>query len=195
MELMNTDILHWEYYITLEGDLLECRRYVEFHSGNMNTYSIEFVRLLLSICSEIDVLAKAVCQQINPKTTPQNITDYRNVIEPALSLSIFKIEDLQTQTTVLPFNEWAKQDSPSWWKDYNAVKHDRRNNYQKATLNNSIYSLAGLFTLNVYHYHRAVINADLWPESKFFKPSVRVIKRKISGIAGYQLPHVEKFQS
>src|SRR5207249_8817300 len=60
--LMRLGFLHWDYYLVLENDLLSCRRYVEFHSTNMQVYSIEFVRILLATCSEIDVVAKGLCK-------------------------------------------------------------------------------------------------------------------------------------
>lgn len=45
MVLTNIDRLHWDYYLSLENDLLNCRRYVEFHDSNTKTYSTEFLQI------------------------------------------------------------------------------------------------------------------------------------------------------
>ncbi len=82
-------MLHWDYYIALENDLLACQRYVEFHEANMKVYSVEFVRLLLATCSEIDVLAKSLCCQIDADSKARDIRDYRTTLEPALSFASF----------------------------------------------------------------------------------------------------------
>lgn len=49
---------NWQYLITLDSGLKELSRYVDIRSENFNTFSIEFVRLLLAAGSEIDVVAK-----------------------------------------------------------------------------------------------------------------------------------------
>lgn len=58
---------HWRYFIALEQDLEGTTRYVEPAEDNFKTYSVEFTRLLLSACSEIDVVCKVLCQKIDPR--------------------------------------------------------------------------------------------------------------------------------
>ena len=51
---------YWDYYVELENELLETRRYVAFSESNFNTYSIEMLKLLEAVCSEVDVLLKVL---------------------------------------------------------------------------------------------------------------------------------------
>ena len=71
---------NWQYLITLDLDLTEVSRYVYIRSENFGTFSIEFVRLLLAAGSEIDVVAKLLCEKINASKDCNNINDYRAVI-------------------------------------------------------------------------------------------------------------------
>ena len=54
---------HWRYYLELEQEFLNTRKYVEFHELNNATYSIEFLKLYLAVCSEIDVLGKILAER------------------------------------------------------------------------------------------------------------------------------------
>ena len=56
---------HWSYYMSLEDDLIETSRYVEICEDNFDTYSTRFTRLMLSAASEVDVVAKILCGQID----------------------------------------------------------------------------------------------------------------------------------
>ena len=59
-------ILHyWQFFLAIEADLANTARYVEFADQNMGTYSIEYVRILLSAGSEVEVVAKLLCNRIN----------------------------------------------------------------------------------------------------------------------------------
>src|SRR5689334_22322111 len=71
---------YWEYFLTLDSDLETIARYVQFDSKNFKTYSIEFVRLLLATCSEVDVVAKLLCEIIAPNKSAENINQYRSII-------------------------------------------------------------------------------------------------------------------
>lgn len=50
---------YWKYYLALETRLLETERYVEFDLSNGTVYSMEYMMLFQTICSEIDVVGKA----------------------------------------------------------------------------------------------------------------------------------------
>lgn len=49
---------YWDYYLELEREVAEVRKYVEFDKSNYNCFSIEFLKLYQAICSEIDTLGK-----------------------------------------------------------------------------------------------------------------------------------------
>lgn len=189
MILTHRDRLHWDYYLTLERDLLECRRYVEFHDTNMKTYSTEFLQLFLLACSEIDILSQRICEIINPNSKPRNMEGYKSIIEPLLHLSTFEVNSLYNQSPIKPFQEWRYQDHPQWWGDHNAVKHDRYHCYENANLQNTLWSLAGLYVLNIYYYYNYLREAELRPQSNLFRPNVKVERASTIMTYGYRLPH------
>ena len=59
--------LHWRYFLLLEEDLMLLARYIEFARDNYDSYSVELGRILLSAGSEVDVVAKQVCQKVDPR--------------------------------------------------------------------------------------------------------------------------------
>ena|ERR1035437_1453020 len=56
----------------------------------------------------------------------------------------------------VPWESWAKDESPDWWQSYNKVKHERNRHFNKATLNNALHALAALLAIN-YVYCRLEI--------------------------------------
>ena len=71
---------YWQYFLTIEDDLIKLSRFIEFDSENYSTYSIELVRILLVSCSEIDVLLKLLCKELKPDCDCKNIGEYADVI-------------------------------------------------------------------------------------------------------------------
>ena len=57
---------YWQYYRELEDEIIATRRYVDFDQGNFSTFSVEYLKLYQAICSEIDVLGKAIAHEIDP---------------------------------------------------------------------------------------------------------------------------------
>ena len=69
---------HWEYYLVLEKDFLETERYISFdlgdnylyddrettNIGNSMTFSNEYIKQYQTICSEIDVVMKSICNEL-----------------------------------------------------------------------------------------------------------------------------------
>ena len=141
---------HWAYYMSLEDDLIKTSRYVEICKDNFETYSTQFARLLLAAASEVDVVAKMVCRQIDPSGEYGNIDDYRKTIVskfPAIPRLVLGIEwnDLRIQ----PWSQWAESDasSPDWWRAYNRVKHERNSHFKQGNLQNTLGAIAGLYCL------------------------------------------------
>lgn len=123
----------WPFYLRLEDDFLTSLNYVNFAPDNYSTYSIEFERLLLSICSEIDVLCKLLCKKIDPDKSPSAILEYASILCGFGSFISTKIRYERNALEVSPFSTLTPQSSPSWWQAYNKVKHNRteHENYKK----------------------------------------------------------------
>ncbi|MBL7203504.1 MAG: hypothetical protein ISS63_04110 [Desulfobacteraceae bacterium] len=144
---------HWQYLITLDSDLKEVSRYVDIKPENFATFSIEFVRLILAAGSEIDVVAKVLCDKIDSSGTYRNINEYREAITnrfPNFYSMLIDIPQYELQLT--PWDDWNQNRNPSWWTAYNSVKHKRDRNFHDANLENTINAVAGLFTM-IWHLH------------------------------------------
>jgi len=145
---------HWQYLITLDSDLHKCSRFVDINSQNFRTYSIEFVRILLAAGSEIDVVAKILCNCIDSTKSYGNINEYRDTIIakfPKFPSMIIDVPQYELQLT--PWNEWSQHRNPNWWRAYNDVKHERDNYFADANLENTLNAVAGLFVVVWYLHH------------------------------------------
>ncbi len=177
------DSRNWRFFLTIEADLAATERYVEFSDGNMQTYSIEYARLFLATCSEVDVVAKLLCRCIDRQEKPGKINEYRKLILrqyprfPSMEV-LLPSHGIQRS----PWSGW-KSKSPSWWKSYNDVKHTRHEQFKKASLENVIDAVAGLFCLELYlyGYHPRFRREDLAPW-----PALLTIKEEPPGCIGLE---------
>ena len=156
---------HWEYFLVLEKDFLQIERFVSFdlgdnilynnkscnNYGNSLCYSNEFVKQYQSICSEIDVLLKIICLELNGSSNADNMKDYTNEVLNEWS-EITDQKVTMKGIELQPFMNWKVNPfkSPDWWTPYNKVKHERITNYEKANLKNVLNSLAALYILEQY---------------------------------------------
>lgn len=141
---------HWSYYMSLEDDLFATSRYVEICEDNLPTFSTQFTRLLLAAGSEVDVVAKTLCGQIDPSGKHSNIDDYRKVIVPTFPAIPHIVMGIQwNPLRVQPWAPWASPSpsNPAWWRAYNSVKHERNTNFKSGNLRNALEAIAGLYCL------------------------------------------------
>ena len=141
---------HWNYYRSLVEDLDRLARYVEFSRDNFRTYSIEMVRLLLAAGSEVDVVAKLLCDKAAPSSLRRNILDYQKIVLPKYpDICSIVVSMPRYSLEFIPWQGWENE-SPAWWTSYNQVKHTRNDHYSEACLGNVLYSLSGLCVLVSY---------------------------------------------
>lgn len=141
---------HWSYYLSLEDDLITTNRYVEICEDNLDTFSTQFTRLLLAAASEVDVVAKTLCAQIDPHSKPKNIEEYRQLIVPEFpAIPAIEMGIEWNPLRIKPWESWAASDpsSPDWWQAYNGVKHERNTNFRSGNLRNALEAIAGLYCL------------------------------------------------
>ena len=146
--------LHWNYFLALESDMERVSRYVEFCDANFDVFSIELARLLFAAASEVDVVAKLLCELLDPPAPRGNINEYRMVLTRALpELSSTKVFVPRYGLWFEPWSSWAiGTDNPPWWRSYNQVKHARDAHFHEATLTNALQALGGLMILTFYLY-------------------------------------------
>ncbi|MFU8786893.1 MAG: hypothetical protein ACNA7U_06535 [Candidatus Izemoplasmataceae bacterium] len=169
---------YWAHYLYLESDFIETNRYVSIDSANYSTYSIEYLKLLQTICGEVDVVFKVMLQHIDSNYEGQNIQDHFNFIM-SNQRDLFSKEPKEefSNNIVKPFEVWNTNTTYiplTWWKSYNKVKHNRTGidagieNYKLANLENTINALAALFILNLYLCKKIVRNPN--PNAEIFSP-------------------------
>jgi hypothetical protein len=145
---------NWQYLRTLDSDLEDVARYVDIKRENFGTFSIEFVRLILAAGSEIDVVAKLLCEKIDGSKPCRNINDYRDIIMakyPKFHSMIIDVPQYEIQ--LVPWEPWKDNCNPDWWTAYNSVKHQRDTHFQDANLQNTINAVAGLYIM-IWYLHR-----------------------------------------
>ena len=163
---------HWQFFESLDDDLYLLSRTIEFSKNNFSTHSVQLARLYLSICSEIDVVAKLLCARIAPTQTPENIFQYRLLIASKFpNFAALQIEMPREDLNFLPWQSWASDKNPHWWTSYNQVKHERNKFYQEANLGNVLESAAGLLVLLTY-FHQP----DLYDKHPTIQPDFRTMK-------------------
>lgn len=176
--------LHWNYFLALEQDLEGASRYIEFCDGNLQVFSIELAHLLLAASSEVDVLAKCICEIVAPGAARDTINDYRlNITKEeklpirisakalipnpayATKISALELRIPRCGLAFIPWENWATGTNPDWWRSYNHVKHERNRYFHEATLQNAVNALGALLIMN-YYYYRLILTAKK-PESRW----------------------------
>lgn len=153
---------HWQYYRSLSEDLEKLSRYIELSPDNFSVYSIELTRMLLAVGSEIDVVAKLLCEQVDQTSQTRNIVDYGEILLPEYPNLVSVVVSIARQgISFTPWEDWTLAQRPTWWGAYNDVKHQRNVNYVKANLENTLNALAGLCVFNCYLYFKDCISAGI----------------------------------
>lgn len=145
------DKLHWNYFLALENDLETLTRYIEFDRANFNVFSIELAHLLFAAASEVDVLAKRICEVVNPAAPRNNIDNYRAVMlgcDKLSKLPTLEISIPRYGLKVKPWVSWSKNENPAWWRNYNDVKHERNKHFHEATLENVLNAMGVQLAFN-----------------------------------------------
>lgn len=194
---------YWNYYLELENEFLQVRKYIEFSEGNFKTYSIELLKLYQAVCSEIDVVGKIFASEINSSFIVNNktnifkwwfeiqyefkfkkdnctINEYEVRLLDLISIKPWKkfiVEKYKDKKGMVRFRCSENYNIPTWWKDYNKVKHQRislskndkiNENYTKANLKNTAESFGALYIL-LLAYAEVLNIEDRLTVSKLFE--------------------------
>lgn len=181
---------YWRYYLEIEKQFSLTMRYVEAVPYNYYTYSIEYTQLLMTICSEIDVLGKVIAQYCD-SSFDYNKSDIRKwglIFQQNYSELQSKIVYFNERIEINPFKSWKYEVRQNrngqnymalsksskqlfWWKNYNEVKHSRvkindGSNYKKANLKNVLYSLSALYIMEQFLLRNCFNGALLYKHEK-----------------------------
>jgi hypothetical protein len=163
---------HWNYFLAIERDLEALARYVEFHEDNFDCFSIEIARLLLAAAAEVDVVCRQICRQAEQSSKADSIHQYRSeIVRLYPKFSAYSVLIPRYEMTLQPWEEWGKKDGvPVWWTAYNKVKHERAAEFRRASLENCLNAVAGLY-IGLLHLHRVrAEQAELVPNPVMLRP-------------------------
>lgn len=131
------------------------------------------MKLLKSICAEMDVVFKRFCEfnenresGINnyEKFIKENFSEFKN---SEITCYAARYDDMK----LYPFKNWERNQPPIWWSTNNKLKHHRDEFkkdsdggnimewYKYANQENVLNALSGLFQLNMYFY-KEIINKE-----------------------------------
>lgn len=139
----------------IQKDFIELCEYIEPDAANFQAYSFRIQSLLIRTCIEIEANFKAILREngYSPAGSYKNwnVRDYWKV-EKSHLLSKYQVRIptwRDTDYAFTPFEAWSNEEFCAlwWYQSYNAVKHDRNENFAQASFKALCYSICGLFAL------------------------------------------------
>lgn len=144
---------YWRLMLSLEDDLSLIARYVEPVATNFDTTSVEISKLNSMACGGIEFFAKAMhADTVQGSAQGTSIGNWCTSILgdtrfSSLTSTSVEIESFGLMRT--PWAGWNVGVSPTFWKAYNADKHD---GFGRATFINGVDSTCALFAIYLIFY-------------------------------------------
>ncbi len=164
-------------------------RYLEPHPDNAQAYGHEQRQLLILACTEVESSCKAVLKANTYPTPPNDRWSTRDYVKAAVPMRLREWEiGLRYHPDFppfKPFETWSATNpttSLSWYDAYNAVKHDREDNFKRATLQNAIVATGAAYLMVVAQFgqfsHPLADTGETfclraeptWPLSEYYVP-------------------------
>lgn len=141
----------------LTNELLSIFQTIHPSQDNLSSYGHRIRNLFIIACTEVEAQLKGILSEnIIKKKKRYNTEDYVKLL-PHLKLNEYAVSFLQYPEIgiISPFGNWDRTkptESLFWYKDYNAVKHDRENEFNKSTLINLINSILAIVVLCIAQF-------------------------------------------
>jgi hypothetical protein len=137
-------------FLLLLKDVRELFDYVEPADKNLQCYSYRIHALLLRACVEVEANCKAILIE-NGYITKKALKmgDYKK-INTTHRLSSYKIKIpiwSGSESIREPFSKWTLGGTLPWYEAYNATKHDRYKEFEKATFEHLLDATCGILVL------------------------------------------------
>jgi hypothetical protein len=169
---------HWNYYLALEEDMERVSRFIEFSEKNYCVYSIELAHILFTASSEFEIVARMLCAELDRNAKRENINEIRRVLMkhvPEIAKETIYV-DRYCLTLDTPLENFAIGKSPRWWDSYNAVKHNRNEKFEHATLENALQALASLLIVALYYEKARKQSINFNEAVKTLKPESSLLR-------------------
>lgn len=146
---MNDATEIWNYYLTLDSDLLNTYRYVEPENQEV-VYSYEYGKLIMLSCSELETVFKMLCKHFEKKECG-NMAQYKEIILKHIpEIVLADVGVVRYKQEIIPFKNWDN-DRLFWWEEYVEIKHNLHTNITKANFKNAVYTLSALYIIILYY--------------------------------------------
>lgn len=138
-------------YHTIEKDLRQVFDFIEPDNRNLTTFSTRLYEIFLRASTEFESNCKLILSEnvYSYGKRNLNITDYKRIneathlLEYKIQLSVWANQPLLLE----PFLCWSSCETLNWYKEYNAVKHNRSSEFHRANLKNTVDAVAALFII------------------------------------------------
>ena len=160
----------YEHYSLLESDFVQTKQFVTVSEDNYGTYSTAFLKLLLTLGSEVDVMLKLVADLYEKNHGEEGFGCSKILLKHEKDIQQIEVFLKKENISVFPWRG-GKTQITKWWTAYNEIKHHRyepailleenttKENYQFANLENTLNALAALFTLELYAYRKVAMDS------------------------------------
>jgi hypothetical protein len=182
--------LFWSVYTNLEKEVLYLADLVHFDDKQLSVYSVRIADLLIRCNVEAESLIKELYRCENGDTLDKigamlvSLNDDWTLSKKQVSVASANMHFSSFNTTFCPYGYKPKKEN-DFYHAYNAVKHDRAENFAKyATLHYLLRALGALFILNIYyngesfHAQRSKISTDTKMKSSIFSFETTTIAPK-----------------
>ena len=117
-----------------------------FSEDNLNTYSFEFMKIIVSASIEFETVSKKIFNTIKMKDTWIKLESNKyHLIDFELKLRDFDL-------SIMPFKKIDDEKAFIWWDAYTSAKHDKINSLHKSSLKNALSAVGSLMILLIYIY-------------------------------------------
>jgi hypothetical protein len=168
--------LYWQVYKNLEKEVLEISNYIYFSDDQLGVYSLKNAELIIRAAIEVEGIAKSLYEQNGGNmnlvdNTGKNRdlyfdTDCLNYLESSWKLNKKKVFvtspyfyfDKDENKILTPLYKANKRGTSGvdWKQAYQAIKHNRTDNINKANIKHLIRIMAALYLLNVYYKDESI---------------------------------------
>ena len=156
---MNISSHYWFKYKELENKLAELTNIIHFNDTQLSTYSFYLADLILQVSSEYESIANDLYLLLDG--SKRISTTGARIMFLNKKLQLEKKEIAVTCPNMYFLKRFSRYFRPYGYKDdgpndiyknYNALKHYRLKNIQKASIKNLLLVLAALYILILYYY-------------------------------------------
>ena len=160
-------------YYEEELQFLEFNRLIPIKDNSPDTSSIRLYGILQSTCGQVENMMKILCDRLKIEIE-KNQPKFPDLFDPLNKegmLSDQIIYSIKKDNVLSPFLISHGDFAPKWWMDYNNTKHDLPEGFKKGNINNTVFSLAALYSLHVisyYVYHQGTMATDLLKRENWY---------------------------